>query len=229
MTDFPDSGNQGSVRLEDDLHNANNCGDHPHTQKKENFHSCNYSQRNGDTENRPQATMSDSFVPLVAEDSMVCQPTSSEQQSFNEQEISHLQESIRTEIPSEDENENNSPSDNKGTRGAVWGRAPFSSMWGSCVTTLHQNINRNLRLGGWSDQNHLFEPFPARGNLPDSPTLRHFAVCTFQLQLYINFDYQMRKCFRFSILINTTNVLMHLFFIIGTFPPLYQLSLQLGA
>lgn len=119
MTDFPDSGNQGSVRLEDDLHNANDCGDHAHSQKKENFHSCNYSQRNGDTENRPQATMSDSFVPLVAEDSMVCQPTSSEQQSFNQQEISHLQESIRTEIPSEDENENNSPSDNKGTRGAV--------------------------------------------------------------------------------------------------------------
>uniref|UniRef100_A0A8B9C6W8 non-specific serine/threonine protein kinase n=1 Tax=Anser brachyrhynchus TaxID=132585 RepID=A0A8B9C6W8_9AVES len=114
MTDFPDSGNQGSVRLEDDLHNANDCGDHPHAQKKENFHSCNYSQRNGDTENRPQATMSDSFVPLVSEDSMVCQPTPSEQQSFNEQEISHLQESIRTEIPSEDENENNSPSDNKG-------------------------------------------------------------------------------------------------------------------
>uniref|UniRef100_A0A8C3CE06 non-specific serine/threonine protein kinase n=1 Tax=Cairina moschata TaxID=8855 RepID=A0A8C3CE06_CAIMO len=114
MTDFPDSGNQGSVRLEDDLHNANDCGDHAHSQKKENFHSCNYSQRNGDTENRPQATMSDSFVPLVAEDSMVCQPTSSEQQSFNQQEISHLQESIRTEIPSEDENENNSPSDNKG-------------------------------------------------------------------------------------------------------------------
>ncbi|XP_063212388.1 SRSF protein kinase 1 isoform X1 [Chroicocephalus ridibundus] len=113
MTDFPDSGNQGSVRLEDDLHNANDCGDHPHTQKG-NFRSCNYSQRNGDSENRPQEGMSDSFVPLVSEDSMVCQPTSNEERSFNEQEINHLQESIRTEIPSEDENENNSPSDNKG-------------------------------------------------------------------------------------------------------------------
>ncbi|NXL67519.1 SRPK1 kinase, partial [Chordeiles acutipennis] len=114
MTDFPNSSNQGSVRLEDDLHNANNCGGHPHTQKEENFHSCNYSQQNGDVENRPQEAMSDSFVPLVSEDSMVCQPTSNEEQSFNEQEINHLQESIRTEIPSEDENDNNSPSDNKG-------------------------------------------------------------------------------------------------------------------
>ncbi|OXB53761.1 hypothetical protein ASZ78_012043 [Callipepla squamata] len=112
MSDFPDSGSQGSVRREDDLHNANNCGDHPHSQK-ENFHSCNYSQRNGDAENRPQAAMSNCFVPLVSEDSMVCQPNSSEEQSFNEQ-INHLQESIRTEMPSEDENENNSPADNKG-------------------------------------------------------------------------------------------------------------------
>ncbi|NWQ80025.1 SRPK1 kinase, partial [Columbina picui] len=111
MTDFPNSRNQGSVRLEDDLHNANNCGDNPHTQKKENFRSCNYSQRNGVSENSPQDAMSDSFVPLVSDDSMVCQPTSNEEQSFNEQEINHLQESIRTEIPSEDENENNSLSD----------------------------------------------------------------------------------------------------------------------
>ncbi|XP_042693333.1 SRSF protein kinase 1 isoform X1 [Centrocercus urophasianus] len=112
MSDFPDSGSQGSVRLEDDLHNANDCGDHPHTQ--ESFRSCHYSQRNGGVENGPRAAASDSFVPLVSEDSMVCQPTSSEEQSFNEQEISHLQESIRTEMPSEDENENNSPADNKG-------------------------------------------------------------------------------------------------------------------
>lgn len=119
MTGFPNSCSQGSVQLEDDLHNANNCGDNPHTQKKENFHSCNYSQRNGDSENSPQEAVSDSFVPLVSEDSMVCQPTSNEEQSFNEQEINHLQESIRTEIPSEDENENNSPSDNKGERGML--------------------------------------------------------------------------------------------------------------
>ncbi|KGL72613.1 SRSF protein kinase 1, partial [Tinamus guttatus] len=114
LTDFSDSGNQGSLRLEDDLHNANNCGHRPVAQKEGTFRGCSYSQRNGDAETRPPETMSDSFVPLVPEDSMVCQPVVSEEQSFNEQEISNLQESIRTEIPSEDENENNCPSENKG-------------------------------------------------------------------------------------------------------------------
>lgn len=118
VTDFTNSGNEGSVRLEDDLHNANDCGNRPHTQKTENFHSCNYTQHNSDSENRPQEAMSDSFVPLAPEDSMVCQPTSNEQQAFSEQ-INNFQESIRTEIPSEDENENNGPTDNKGIRGTL--------------------------------------------------------------------------------------------------------------
>ncbi|KFP05245.1 SRSF protein kinase 1, partial [Calypte anna] len=108
LTDFPDSSNQGSVQLEDDLHNANDCC-HP----KENFHTCDYSQTNGDSENRPQKAMSDS-LPLVPEDSMVCQPTPNQEQALSEQEMNHLQESIRTETPSEDENENHSPTDNKG-------------------------------------------------------------------------------------------------------------------
>ncbi|KFW76627.1 SRSF protein kinase 1, partial [Manacus vitellinus] len=126
MTDFTDSGNQGSVRLEDDLHNANDCGNHPHTQKTENFHSRNYSQHNADSENRPQEAMSDSFVPLVSEDSMACQPTSNDKQSFDVQEINNFQESIRTEIPSEDENENNSPSDNKGIRGTFFNQLLYT-------------------------------------------------------------------------------------------------------
>ncbi|NWU70088.1 SRPK1 kinase, partial [Pterocles burchelli] len=109
---FPDSGNQGSVRLEDDLHNANDCGDHLHAQK-ENFRGFFFCQRNGDVENSPQEAMSDSFAPLASEDSMVCQPTSNEEQSFSEREINHLQESIRFFFSSEDENENNSPTDNK--------------------------------------------------------------------------------------------------------------------
>ncbi|XP_071624803.1 SRSF protein kinase 1 isoform X3 [Heliangelus exortis] len=108
LTDFPDSSNQGSVQLEDDLHNANDCC-HP----KENFHTCDYSQTNGDSENRPPKAMSDS-LPLVPEDSMVCQPTPNQEQALSEQEMNHLQESIRTETPSEDENENHSPTDNKG-------------------------------------------------------------------------------------------------------------------
>uniref|UniRef100_A0A8C3TDT1 non-specific serine/threonine protein kinase n=1 Tax=Chelydra serpentina TaxID=8475 RepID=A0A8C3TDT1_CHESE len=116
MTAFADSNNQGSGRLEEDLHNANDCDEHPLAQEEDSFHSCNYSQRNGDSENRSREVMSDSCVPLISEvlDSMVYQPTSSEEQSFSEQEISQLQESIRAEIPSEDENENNGPSENKG-------------------------------------------------------------------------------------------------------------------
>ncbi|KAM7170289.1 SRSF protein kinase 1 isoform 1-T1 [Macrochelys suwanniensis] len=116
MTAFADSSNQGSGRLEEDLHNANDCDEHPLAQEEDSFHSCNYSQRNGDSENRSREVMSDSCVPLISEvlDSMVYQPTSSEEQSFSEQEISQLQESIRAEIPSEDENENNGPSENKG-------------------------------------------------------------------------------------------------------------------
>lgn len=116
MTDLTDSGNEGSVRLEDDLHNANDCGNQPHTQQAENLQGCNYSQHNSDSENRPQEAMSDSFVPLAPEDSMVCQP---QKQAFTEQGINNFQESIRTEIPSEDENENNSPTDNKGIRGTL--------------------------------------------------------------------------------------------------------------
>lgn len=119
MTDLTDSGNEGSVQLEDDLHNANDCGNQPHTQKPENLHSCNYSQHNNDSEKRPQEAMSDSFVSLTPEDSMVCQPTSNQEQAFSEQRINNFQESIRTEIPSEDENENNSPTDNKGIRGTL--------------------------------------------------------------------------------------------------------------
>lgn len=119
MTDLTDSGNEGSVQLEDDLHNANDCGSQPHTQKPENLHSCNYSQHNNDSEKRPQEAMSDSFVSLTPEDSMVCQPTSNQEQAFSEQRINNFQESIRTEIPSEDENENNSPTDNKGIRGTL--------------------------------------------------------------------------------------------------------------
>uniref|UniRef100_A0A8C8S3W7 non-specific serine/threonine protein kinase n=1 Tax=Pelusios castaneus TaxID=367368 RepID=A0A8C8S3W7_9SAUR len=116
MTSFSDPSIQGSVRLEEDLHNANDCDEHPLAQEEESFHSGSYDQRNGDSENRSREVMSDSCVPLISEvlDSMVYQPTSSEEQSFSEQEISQLQESIRAEIPSEDENENNGQAENKG-------------------------------------------------------------------------------------------------------------------
>ncbi|XP_036254098.1 SRSF protein kinase 1 isoform X4 [Molothrus ater] len=122
MTELTDSGNEGSVRLEDDLHNANDCGNAcdnaPDTRGTENSHGSNYTQHNNDSEARPQEAVLDLFVPLVPEDSMVCQPIPSQEQALNEQGINNFQESIRTEIPSEDENETNSPTDNKGKSAA---------------------------------------------------------------------------------------------------------------
>lgn len=112
MTTFSESINQVSVRLEEDLHNANDCSG-PSQEEDE---TCNYSESNGDSENRIKEAVTDSCVPLISEvlDSMVCQGTSNDEQYFSEQQISHLQESIRAQIPSEDENENNGSSENKG-------------------------------------------------------------------------------------------------------------------
>ncbi|KAL9824609.1 SRSF protein kinase 1 isoform 3-T3 [Geothlypis trichas] len=122
MTELTDSGNEGSVRLEDDLHNANDCDsacdNAPDTQSTENCHSSDYTQHNNDSEVGPQEAVLDLFVPLVPEDSMVCQPIPSQEQALNEQGINNFQEGIRTEIPSEDENETNSPTDNKGKSAA---------------------------------------------------------------------------------------------------------------
>ncbi|KAM3658979.1 SRSF protein kinase 1 isoform 3-T3 [Ammospiza maritima maritima] len=119
MTELTDSGNEGSVRLEDDLHNANAPANAPATQHPDNLHSSNYTQHNNDSELGPQEAVLDLFVPLAPEDSMVCQPVPSQGQALNEQGINNFhQESIRTEIPSEDENETNSPTDNKGKSAA---------------------------------------------------------------------------------------------------------------
>uniref|UniRef100_A0A8D0L9T8 non-specific serine/threonine protein kinase n=1 Tax=Sphenodon punctatus TaxID=8508 RepID=A0A8D0L9T8_SPHPU len=119
VTSFSDSTNHGSVILDEDLHNANDCDSHPLALEEDSFHSCSYSQRNGDSENRLQEVISNSCVPLISEvlDSMVCQPTSSKEQSFTEQEISQLQESIRQEIPSDDENNGSSENKGKSTAG----------------------------------------------------------------------------------------------------------------
>ncbi|XP_053104572.1 SRSF protein kinase 1 isoform X2 [Hemicordylus capensis] len=107
MTAFSESINQVSVRLEEDLHNANDYSGP--SQEQEEDESCSFNQSNGGSESRIQEAISDPRVPLIPEvlDSMVCQGTSSDEQYFSEQQISHLQESIRAEIPSEDENENN--------------------------------------------------------------------------------------------------------------------------
>ncbi|XP_054149968.1 SRSF protein kinase 1 isoform X2 [Melozone crissalis] len=123
MAELTDSGNEGSVRLEDDLHNANACdnapANAPATQHPDSLHSSTYTQHNHDSELGPQEAVLDLFVPLAPEDSMVCQPVPSQERALNEQGINNFhQESIRTEIPSEDENETNSPTDNKGKSAA---------------------------------------------------------------------------------------------------------------
>lgn len=110
MTVFSESINQVPMKLED-LHNANDC-DGP-SQDEE---TCNYSESNGELENRIKEAVSDSVVAVISEvqNSVVCQETATDEQYFNEQQISHLKERIRTQISSEDENENES-SENKGT------------------------------------------------------------------------------------------------------------------
>ncbi|KAH0618772.1 hypothetical protein JD844_018235 [Phrynosoma platyrhinos] len=108
MTAFSDSINQVSVSIEEDLHNANDCSGPSQEQEEDEI--CAYDQSNCGIENRIEEAVS----PLVSEvmDSMVCQGTSSDEQYISEQQISHLQASIRAEIPSEDENENNGSSEN---------------------------------------------------------------------------------------------------------------------
>ncbi|XP_007426611.2 SRSF protein kinase 1 [Python bivittatus] len=112
MSTFSKSINQVSVRLEEDLHNANDFTGPSEEQEEEK--SSVYSQSNGGSENLIQEAISQLPVPLISEvlDSMVCQEPTSEEQYLNEQQISQLQESIRAEIPSEDENENNGSSEN---------------------------------------------------------------------------------------------------------------------
>ncbi|XP_062952854.1 SRSF protein kinase 1 isoform X3 [Cynocephalus volans] len=73
------------------------------------------SSQNGDSSTSQET---DSCTPITSEvsDTMVCQSSSTVDQPFSEQDISQLQESIRAEIPCEDEQEqdHNGPLDNKG-------------------------------------------------------------------------------------------------------------------
>ncbi|XP_020650762.3 SRSF protein kinase 1 isoform X1 [Pogona vitticeps] len=119
VASFSDSINEVSVRLEEDLHNANDCSG-PCLEQEEG-ESCGYSQSTGGSENRIEEAGSDSSAPLITEavDSMVCQGTSSDEQYLSEQQINNLQESIRAEIPSEDENENNGASENNKGKSAA--------------------------------------------------------------------------------------------------------------
>lgn len=110
IVNYPENSNNETLRLNEDLHNANDCDAHTLKQEPSFLNS-----PNGDS-SASQET--DSCTPVTSEmsETMVCQ-SSSVDQSLGEQDISQLQESIRAEIPSgdEQEQEHNGPLDNKGT------------------------------------------------------------------------------------------------------------------
>lgn len=105
IVNYTENSNNETLRLNEDLHNANDCDAHTLKQEPSFLNSSN-----GDS-SASQETDSCTAVTSVSE-TMVCQ--SSVDQSLSEQDISQLQESIRAEIPSGDEQEHNGPLDNKG-------------------------------------------------------------------------------------------------------------------
>lgn len=111
LINYTDDSNKETLRLKEDLHNANDC-DVQNLKQEPSF----LSSQNGDS-SASQET--DSCTPLTSEvsDTMVCQSSSSVDQSFSEQDIGTLQGSIQSETPCEDEQEqeHNGPLDNKGT------------------------------------------------------------------------------------------------------------------
>uniref|UniRef100_A0A5F9D9S2 non-specific serine/threonine protein kinase n=1 Tax=Oryctolagus cuniculus TaxID=9986 RepID=A0A5F9D9S2_RABIT len=113
IINYTENSNKETLRLKEDLHNANDC-DVQNLKQEPSF----LSSQNGDSSTSQET---DSCTPVASEvsDTMLCQSSSTVDQSFNEQDISQLQESIRAEIPCDDEHdeqeqEHNGPLDNKG-------------------------------------------------------------------------------------------------------------------
>lgn len=110
IINFTENSNKETLRLKEDLRNANDC-DIQNLKQEPSL----LSSQNGDSSTSQET---DSCTPVTSEvsDTMMCQSSSNVDQSFSEQDISQLQESIRAEIPCEDEQEqeHNGPLDNKG-------------------------------------------------------------------------------------------------------------------
>lgn len=110
IVNYTENSNKETLRLKEDLHNANDCAVQ-NLKQETSF----LSSQNGDSSTSQET---DSCTPVTSEvsDPMMCQSASTVEQSFSEQDISELQESIRAEIPCEDEQdqEHNGPLDNKG-------------------------------------------------------------------------------------------------------------------
>ncbi|EPQ17346.1 Serine/threonine-protein kinase SRPK1 [Myotis brandtii] len=109
-TEDREDSNKETLRLTDDLHNANDS-DVQNLKQETSF----LSSPNGDSSTSQET---DSSTPVTSEvsDTVVRQSLSNVDQSLSEQDISQLQESIRAEIPCEDEQdqEHNGPLDSKG-------------------------------------------------------------------------------------------------------------------
>ncbi|XP_029428642.1 SRSF protein kinase 1 isoform X2 [Rhinatrema bivittatum] len=109
---------QDADQKDEDLHNANDSDNLPLYPEQGDHISCNYNQWNGDSQTTPKEETLNSCEPLISEaaEPVVCQSSPDEAQAFsNNENISQLQENIRAEIPSEDEN---SPSEIKGKSSA---------------------------------------------------------------------------------------------------------------
>ncbi|XP_051026518.1 SRSF protein kinase 1-like [Acomys russatus] len=108
IANYTENSNNETMRLKEDLRNANDCDAHTLKQEPSFLHS-----PNGDS-SASQET--DSCTPVTSEvsETMVCQ--SSVEQSLSEQDANHLEDSIRAETPSgdEQEQEHNGPLDSKG-------------------------------------------------------------------------------------------------------------------
>lgn len=108
VANYTENNNKGTVVLKEDLHNANDCGVQ-NLKQEPNF----LNAQNGDCTSQD----TDDCTPVASElpDPMACQSPTNVNQSFCDQDISQLQQSIRSEMPCEDDQEQNGAMDNKGT------------------------------------------------------------------------------------------------------------------
>ncbi|XP_006050451.3 LOW QUALITY PROTEIN: SRSF protein kinase 1 [Bubalus bubalis] len=108
IINFTENSNKETLRLKEDLRNANDC-DIQNLKQEPSL----LSSQNGDSSTSQET---DSCTPVTSEvsNTMMCQSSSNVDQSFSEQDISQLQESIRAECEDEQEQEHNGPLDNKG-------------------------------------------------------------------------------------------------------------------
>uniref|UniRef100_A0A8C6GQQ1 non-specific serine/threonine protein kinase n=1 Tax=Mus spicilegus TaxID=10103 RepID=A0A8C6GQQ1_MUSSI len=106
VVNYPENSNNETLRHTEDLHNANDCDVHTLKQEPSFLNSSN-----GDSS---PSQDTDSCTPTASEvsETMVCQ--SSAEQSLTRQDITQLEESIRADTPSGDEQEPNGALDSKG-------------------------------------------------------------------------------------------------------------------